>query len=541
MQSQSEESVFISVIDYLRRSAEKFPRRSAFVGQDGVDYERFYSRVRSWAGYFRQNGLQPGDRVAIWLPKRIEYVVAIYAAMECGGVYVPMDGMQPAERANKILSEAEPSILVTDSGHFDGLSEGAMKPVHLVLMADSHQPTETTSTDNFKVASRVTADSFSPQEEQLAYRPTRQDLAAILFTSGSTGSPKGVHISYRNLHTFIDWAVKELSLNERDVLSNHAGFHFDLSTFDLFAAAAVGASVWIIDEDEQRNVSLLAEGIHRHKISVWYSVPSILSLMVNSGVITRSITDSLRHLIFAGEVFPIRPLRELSRQLPPSCNLYNFYGPTETNVCLYYRVKQSDLRQDRPVYIGSPLPGQTATVVDNQGEIISGPGTIGELIIEGSCVTPGYRNIIDPANHENHRQGRHATGDLVGYENGYLYYHGRKDRMLKINGYRVELGEIEAALSAMPKIREVGVVAELTESSQNLIAFFSAEDPGSVPGILAIKQFCQEKLPRYMIPKFIRQLDELPKSRNGKIDYLALKDLTDSSTKKASKNTETVP
>ncbi|ABC32682.1 Non-ribosomal peptide synthetase modules and related protein [Hahella chejuensis KCTC 2396] len=525
MKAQETESGFVPVIDYLRRSAANFPQRPAFVGPEEISYEQFYARVRRWAGYFRYAGLQPGDRVAIWLPKQIDYVVALYAAMECGGVYVPMDGVQPVERAKKILAGAEPAILVTDSARFEQLDDTTCASLRLALVTDFHKVPDAAAPGCFAVASRASADAFEPTPEQTPHHPGPQDLAAILFTSGSTGMPKGVQISYGNLHAFIGWALQELSLSERDVFSNHAGFHFDLSTFDLFAAAAAGAGVWVIGEEQQRDVAALSEGIHRYGISVWYSVPSILSLMVNAGALDTDVTASLRYLIFAGEVFPIRPLRELSQRLPADCALYNFYGPTETNVCLYYRVTAEDLQRDKPVYIGAPLPGQTALVLDDQGLPVSAPGAIGELVIEGSCVTPGYRNRVDPANADNHLQGRHATGDLVGYENGYLYYHGRKDRMLKINGYRVELGEIEAALSTMPGIREIAVVAEITEQAQNLIAYFSAVDPASAPSVLAIKQHCQTRLPRYMIPKLVRRLDELPKSRNGKIDYLALKAL----------------
>jgi acyl-coenzyme A synthetase/AMP-(fatty) acid ligase len=384
---------------------------------------------------------------------------------------------------------------------------------------------EASAPGRFAVVSRAPLDAFESEAEYTPYHPTAQELAAILFTSGSTGMPKGVQISYGNLHTFIGWAINKFALSEQDVFSNHAGFHFDLSTFDLFVASAVGGSVWVISDDEQRDVVALAEGIRRLRISVWYSVPSILSLMVNSGAIEKEVAASLRYLIFAGEVFPIRPLRKLRKCLPESCTLYNFYGPTETNVCLYYRVRESDLLRDKPVYIGLPLPGQKAIVVDGRQAPVTGPGCIGELIIEGSCVTPGYRNWIDPANHDNHLRGRHATGDLVGIENGFLYFHGRKDRMVKISGYRVELGEIEEVLAAMPEIREVGVVAQITGNAQNLVAFISVDDVEAAPGVLAVKQFCQERLPRYMIPKFVRRLDDLPKSRNGKIDYLALKEL----------------
>jgi acyl-coenzyme A synthetase/AMP-(fatty) acid ligase len=233
-------------------------------------------------------------------------------------------------------------------------------------------------------------------------------------------------------------------------------------------------------------------------------------------------TAALRYVLFAGEVFPIRHLRTLHGLLPVSCALYNLYGPTETNVCLFHRVRERDLARDRPVYIGTPIPGQTAEVVDGDGNPVDATTELGELVISGSCVTPGYWGTGDGRNDANHRRGRHATGDLVRREDGLFVYHGRKDRMIKLNGNRVELGEIEAALLSVPAIVEVAVVVDTCESAQNIVAFYATGDGAAKLGLLEIKKHCSGLLPRYMIPRFAHHLDELPKNRNGKIDFGAL-------------------
>jgi amino acid adenylation domain-containing protein len=450
----------------------------------------------------------------------LDYTISIYAAMEIGGIYVPMDGMQPAIRAKKILTRAEPSVLITDSLRFAQLSEMDFASLKLVVITDDDEVGKRMQTA-FVIENM--GGLMKQADEVAPFEAKRQDIAAILFTSGSTGVPKGVQISYANLHCFIDWAVHEFKLSETDVFSNHAGFHFDLSTFDLFAAAAVGGSVWIVREDEQRDVGSLLTGMKDYRISVWYSVPSVLTLLVNSEGLNKSVTSTLRHVLFAGEVFPIGKLHAVMACLPETCELYNLYGPTETNVCVYYKVQQSDLHRKKPVYIGKPLPGLIAEIIGQDGERISDRNQIGELVISGVCVTPGYWKIQNPENSYNHLHGRHATGDIVGYENGYLYFHGRKDRMLKINGNRVELGEIEAALSSMPEINEFAVVVHTTESGQSLVGYYSLYDSNKKLGLLKIKRFCSERLPRYMIPKSAWELDELPKNQNGKIDYLALK------------------
>jgi L-proline---[L-prolyl-carrier protein] ligase len=519
------ENAFLPVIGHLRASAERFPARPAFVGPDAIAYRPFHDRVRAWSGLFAAHGLEKGGRVAIWLPKRLDYVTALYAAMEAGGIYVPMDGSQPVERAKKILAGAAPTILVTDRRHhaeLDGLELASLKAVFLVDGDEAGEGLRIVPAG--PVTGTVPADVPAPEP----FHPGPDDIAAILFTSGSTGIPKGVQISYGNLHSFIGWAVAEMDIRESDVLSNHAGFHFDLSTFDLFAAAATGAAVWIVREEEQRNVAALVDGIRTHGVTVWYSVPSVLTLLVSSQALGREEAAGLRYVLFAGEVFPIKHMCALKERLPEGCGLYNLYGPTETNVCLYYKVRESDLERTRPVYIGKPLPGLTAEIVDEDGNVLDDPDAIGELVMSGPCVTPGYFQMVEPRNHGNHKLGRHATGDLVGYEDGHLYYYGRKDRMVKVNGNRVELGEIEAALSAMPQIREVAVVAELTETAQNIVACYSLEPGAGKLGVIAIKQHCSRLLPRYMIPKQAYHLEELPKNQNGKIDYLAVSRLVKS-------------
>lgn len=514
---------FVPVIAHLRAAAERRGARPAFVGRDAISYTEFYGRTRRWAGRFRAAGLSEGGRVAIWLPKRRDYVTALYAAMEAGGAYVPLDGAQPAARARKILADAAPAVLVTDRARFATLEGPAIASLRLVILVDG--PGEGRAgvppfAAGALVEDAAALDCAPPLETPFA--PDPGDLAAIFFTSGSTGAPKGVKISHGNLAHFIGWSLSEFALSERDVFASHAGFHFDISTFDLFAAAAAGGAVWIIGEDAQRDAAALAGGVVLHGVTVWYSAPSALTLMTASGALDAARARALRYVLFAGEVFPIRHMCALKRMLQPDCGLYNLYGPTETNVCAFYRTRDSDLARDRPVCIGEPLPGIAIELVGEDGLPARGAGAIGEIVVSGPCVTPGYANVVDPRNHENHQQGRHATGDLATWEDGRITYLGRKDRMVKIHGARVELGEIEAALATLPGVREAAVVAVTTGTETVVAAFYSLEPDAPRPGLIAIKQHCRERLPRYMIPRSARRLDALPRNANGKTDYLAL-------------------
>lgn len=489
--------------------------RPAFVGDRTTSYGELAAHVEALAARFLALGLRVGDRVAIWMDKRPRYAEAILGALHAGCAYVPLDGGQPASRVETILGDAEPAVLFTDRRHLPALA-GCDLPgsIRAIVVADGEPDAGTVAWDDF--AAPGTGGPADPP----ALDPG--DLAAILYTSGSTGTPKGVRISHRNLTAFTGWARAELDVGPADVFANHASFNFDLSTFDLFVAVSAGAAVWIIEDARARDVTALAAGIREHGVTVWYSVPSILNLLTVSGALTAETARTLRYVLFAGEVFPMPQLRALAGRLPERTALYNLYGPTETNVCTYYRVRPEDLARTTPVPIGAAVGDARLSVVDGDGRVLEGPGAYGELVVEGSCVTPGYwRREAEPAA-EGHRRGRHATGDLVGYEGDQLVYRGRKDRMVKLSGYRVELGEIEAAVQRHPDIADAAVVVTGSGGSARISLYYTLRAGAPRPGLIEIKRHCAAHLPKYMVPRAATLLDALPRNANGKTDYRRL-------------------
>lgn len=500
------------VHELLAHTAARVPTKLALVETD-ITYRLLDARARSLATSFAARGVSPGDRIVIWLPKSAAYVISIFGALEAGAAYVPLDATQPVARVRAILADCEPKALVTTPALLGSVTQLPASIDAVWLVGEGADPTAVDRpVISFDTAVATPADCRARTIEL-------SELAAILYTSGSTGTPKGVMISHLNLANFIAWARDEMDLRETDVFSNHASFNFDLSTFDLFAAVAVGASLWVIPDGSARNAAALADGIARHRITVWYSVPSVLALLLESGQVTPDMLAPIRYLLFAGEVFPIKQLRRLREVLPHTAQLYNLYGPTETNVCTFHRVGELDPDRQVPVPIGRAITGARLRVVDANGADVA-KGELGELIVEGPCVTPGYfRRPHDP-NAENHRNNRHATGDIVGYEGDELVYRGRKDRMVKLGGFRVELGEIEAALLRHAAIEEAAVLTIDGDGGTRLIAFCS---PDAAPGLLEIKTHCGALLPRYMIPHGVVRMAALPKNANGKIDYLQLR------------------
>ncbi|MFI8849561.1 D-alanine--poly(phosphoribitol) ligase [Streptomyces sp. NPDC053499] len=510
-----------AVIRLPRDLSAEQAERPAFVGAEPVSYAEFTARVDALSVRLLDLAVRPGDRIAVWMDKQPRYAEAVFAALDVGCAYVPLDGGQPSRRVLTILADAEPTVLFTDQCHLAALDGGQLPSSLTMIVVDGAASPATVS----GVPVRSWTDFAGGAAGRITLLPSLRstDLAAILYTSGSTGAPKGVRISHRNLANFIGWAREELDVGPDDVFANHASFNFDLSTFDLFTALTVGAAVWIVGDSAARDVSALAAGIREHGVTVWYSVPSILGLLTASGALTREGAGSLRYVLFAGEVFPVPRLRELAALLPEETALYNLYGPTETNVCTFHRVRSQDLRRETPVPIGGPITGARLDVVDDYGAPVTEPGVIGHLIVGGACVTPGYwRRTTDPAT-AFHCAGQHPTGDLVSYEDdGLLVYRGREDRMVKVSGYRIELGEIEAAVQQHPDIADAAVLLTGEGPQARLVLYYTLHPGAPKPSLVRIKQHCARRLPTYMLPHSATCLDQLPRNANGKADYRRL-------------------
>jgi acyl-coenzyme A synthetase/AMP-(fatty) acid ligase len=337
-------------------------------------------------------------------------------------------------------------------------------------------------------------------------------------------------LSHAAALSFVDWCSERFEPNETDRFSSHSPFHFDLSILDLYLSIKHGAAIVLIGEELGRTPATLAPFISERRITCWYSTPSILRMLVQFGKMERFDYSPLRIVHFAGEVFPTKHLREL-KALWPKPRYFNLYGPTETNVCTYYDIPEV-IPEERtePYPIGRVCSGDTASVRDENGKPVA-YGEEGELWITGGSVMLGYWNLPE----QNARafvtdaDGTrwYRTGDLVRETAGGVYlFNGRRDRMVKRRSYRVELGEIEAALYRHPSIAEAAVVALPDEESGVLIkAFFACAGEAKKLSLIELKQFCAKELPKYMIPDRFSALAALPKTSTDKIDYQTLKGL----------------
>jgi amino acid adenylation domain-containing protein len=451
-------------------------------------------------------GVSSGDRIGIWLEKSTHTVIAMQGALRLGAIYVPLDPLSPAARISTILQDCEVKALVSTQKRIADLNTDAASLEQVAcIVVDGHGP------------ALCWNDLWTFGDEPFqGPEASADEIAYILYTSGSTGKPKGVCISHRNALAFVYWIVEELQLTARDRLANHAPFHFDLSVFDLYGAFLAGATVLLIPDTVSYLAQKLVHFIRQEAPTIWYSVPSVLILMMEQGKVFQIQTPSLRAILFAGEPFPIKHLRRLYEQWS-SLRLLNLYGPTETNVCTFYEVKETHNDWSRPVPIGKACSGDRVWPQNSAGEVAA-PGEEGELMVEGPTVMVGYWGKP--------RQGAqpYATGDIVQMrEDGNYIYIGRRDHMVKVRGYRIELGDINAALEEHSAIHEAAVAPAGTGIETRLIAFI-ATNGQPAPSLLELKRHCAARLPRYMNIDAVRVLTALPRTRNGKVDYRCLQD-----------------
>lgn len=532
-----------SLADVLVRAHAENPTGVA-VCEPGreVTYEQLDGIVATLAGALSELGVGAGQRVAIWLPKSIEAVAAMQAALRVGAAYIPVDPLSPAERVRRVLTDSRSAACVAlAQGAAEALSHELADIAWLTtpLLGDdwrlregrpprrAKRTTQLGSTGPGGVGGVPVSDDGSSGPIALAprgrvhssepgraiERPTAgEEIAYILYTSGSTGTPKGVCISHRNALSFIEWAYAEIGPCGGDRFANHAPLHFDLSVLDIYVAFLAGATVCLIPESMSFIPTRLVDFIDRECISIWYSVPTALTLMLRAGL-SDAPPRELHTVLFAGEPFPIESLRSLRRALP-TARLLNLYGPTETNVCTYYEVGELGDDVDRPVPIGRACSGDRVWAEGAAGRR-SRVGERGELVVEGPTVMLGYWG-------KPRHTGPYRTGDIVERISEFSYrYVGRRDAMVKVRGNRVELGEVEAAIAGHPDVSEVAV-AVLGTGPESRLAAAIVSRGDAVPGLLDVKRWCAERLPRYMIVHETHIVEALPRSRNGKLDRRAL-------------------
>ncbi len=451
-----------------------------------LSYEELNRAIQPIAAYLAQHQCF-GQPIAVAMDRGIDAAIAIYGILSAGASYLPLDIKNPAGRLNYIINDAQPRY-VLGQGACPGWLEASDKWLDLQQLQQNSSFTT------------VPADC------------NPESLAAILYTSGSTGTPKGVALSHRATLNFSQWARLTFDIGHEDHVASLAPFHFDLSVFDLFSSLAAGANVHFMPSNLALSPGKLTAWLSQNAITCWYTVPSLLSFIALKGALATTPLNSLKTIIFAGEVFPTPHLIRLAEQLP-AAHFFNLYGPTETNVCTYWPVARSRLHPEQSIPIGVSACNALLKIDEESGELL--------VNCENNFSGYWHNGQLDNAAVQ---QGWYRTGDKVSQnELGEYCYHGRLDRMLKCSGYRVEPAEIEAVINQMAQVENCAVIGVIDPAcGQRPAAAVIFKSGYTMADII---KPLKEKLPAYMQPAKFIALETLPVLSNGKTDYQSLQTL----------------
>jgi amino acid adenylation domain-containing protein len=497
----------ICVHELFERQAAKTPDLTAVVSEDKtLSYRELNERANQLAHYLRKRGVGPEVLAGICLNRTPEMVIGLLGIWKAGGAYVPLDPAYPRERLSYMMRDSAAKFLLT-SGELKRLIPSADDKA-ILLDSDWRQIAKESSAN--------------PESGAVP-----SNLAYVMYTSGSTGEPKGVMIPHSGLANYLTWAIGAYGVEEGQSVPVHSSISIDLTVTSLYLPLLAGGKVELLREDAgaQNLIAALKKAENRNLVKI---TPSHLELL-SQQLSPQQAASVTKTFVIGGEVLLAKNL-ELWREFAPATRLINEYGPTETVVgCCVYEVCPEDPRAG-PVAIGRPIANTQLYILDRNLQPVPA-GVKGDLYIGGDGVARGYLNmpeltqknfIADPFSGKNGAR-LYKSGDLARYrKDGTLEFLGRVDDQVKVRGYRIELGEIEAALVAHPAVQSCKVLAvEQTPGNKQLVTYAILQGNES-PSAEDLKDFLKLSLPEYMVPAQIVFMDSFPLILNGKIDRRAL-------------------
>lgn len=495
-----------SVLEYLERSAERFPDQAAFADEEG---ELSFSQLREAA---RRAGTELAGigcqrkPVAMLMEKGLRTIELMMGAVYAGGFYVMLDAAQPEERLRRTLETLQAPVMIVSAVHEE--LAGRLGFTGRILRAD--EPGSGPADD--AMLARIAA-----QQKDV-------DPLYVLFTSGSTGVPKGVVISHRSTIDFINCFTEIFGITQDEILGNQAPWDFDVSVKDIYSGLCTGATVQIIPREYFSVPNRLLDYLDEKQVTSLTWAVSALTIISGLDGFAYRRPSAIRRVMFSGETMPVRHLNYW-REAYPDAMFVNLYGPTEiTCNCTYY-ILDRPFSAGEAIPIGAAFPNETVFLLNEQDREVTEPGEEGEIVVSGTALGLGYYNnpeqtarafVQNPLNPA-YLEPVYRTGDLGYYnERGELLFASRRDFQIKHLGHRIELGEIESALEKVPQITKSCCLYH--EERHRIWCFYV--------GDIEKKQLAAEAakyLPEYMIPNVFRQMEALPLNKNGKVDRRMLR------------------
>ena len=492
-----------TVLDYLEETADKFPDKIAFADTNtSITWKSFVKEVKTIScvikKYFKQ-----ASAVPVMADKSVLTLEYFFAALYAGCFYSYIEPSFPDSRIESMLKTLNAAYIITDSKFEKKVKAQNIKPLFM---------------QNFENIQEVYSDDIRKNIIDT-------DLVYANFTSGSTGTPKAVGVSHRCVIDFISCFIETFNITAEENLANQAPFDFDVSVKDIFSAVFTGASVHLIPKMFFSFPTKLLDYLVEREITTLIWAVSALCIISTLDGFTYKVPSTLKKIMFSGEVMPIKHLNIWKKYLPDATYI-NLYGPTEiTCNCTYY-VIDKEIAEDGVIPIGIPFKNERVFLLDENNQLITQADKEGEICVSGTCVVPGYYNNWEKTNEvfiQNPIQNFHyeriyKTGDLgtIG-KDGLFYYTGRKDFQIKLNGHRIELGEVEGTIMKIPSVSRCCCIF----SDNKVTAFYTGMELEKKDIIQSLK----EKLPVFMIPSDFIHLDEFVLNKNGKIDRNCLKEI----------------
>lgn len=506
--TQSEFPCDKTIPKMFEEAVNSFPNNIAISSNEGqYTYKELNEKANNLANCLIEKGLNKGDFVTIFMERSLETIISILGILKAGGVYVPLDPEHPEERNTYIVSDTKSPFIVTKNLYVNKAKD---------LLSNSVSVKEIILLDDIA--------DFSIENPNVNLKST--DLAYVIFTSGSTGRPKGALIAHKGVVNLGCYIRKELSINEKEILTQFSTYSFDASVWDTFGSLFWGARLHLLSSEERMSVEEFADAIERTKATFITILPTVFFNQIATHLSKDSYSklSTAKKIAVAGEALSGELVRAFQRKFKNSIEIFNLYGPTETTVVATgYSVKELIPENQANIPIGKPYDNYEVYIVNEENQLcpINVPG---ELLIDSVGLAKGYLNqeektkevFIDNPFKEN--SIIYKSGDIVRLlENGYIEYVGRKDSQVKILGHRIEIGEIENTFAKHPQVQDVAIIPKKENGETFLVAYYTSKNNVEIKGSI-LKGFLQERLPVYMVAKYINQLEKMPISPTGKID-----------------------